>query len=641
MEFLGQVFVNGLFLSCLYALIALGTTLIFGVLRIGDLAQGALYALAGYLVFLGTKHWGLEYWLAASLAVLVVTLVSVLNGHFVYRRLQTLGIGQTFLGAVGLLIILQNLLAIGFTWEPQAIRFPWSDALIQVGSVALLPQKFLVIVLAIVGMLGLWFFLKYSFIGKALRALAQNREAAQLVGVNVSVITALAFAIAGALSGGTGALMATVWPLTPYGGTLLVLKAFAITVIGMGRVRGAFIGALLVGMSEALVQGYWRAELSDLVPFVLLAGALVLKPQVLGPEEDEKTNQLRSRTLTAFQTNPYLRYVPLVLAGLAVILPHFLPGQFWLHLGILAGINIIVVSGLDLLTGYAGIPSLAQAGLIGIGAYTSAILAMKLGWTFPLTLIGALIVTVSAASLIGLLGLRLKGRWTSFTFIMGIVITLLIANLEPLTGGTQGLIGVSFLTIDLPGVGKITLNPYRDKLAYFYLVLAFVALTLWLKSRIVHSRIGRALVAIREDDVLAQSVGISVERHKLGAFLLSAAFASIAGSLYAHYLAYLNPDLFTFSQSFNLFVMNLIGGVATLLGAVFGPVALTVFAELTRSISGSIASIVFGILLIVSLIYLPDGLVGLARKIWTRLTMKKPRRSESQPSNVLEAEEVL
>ncbi|MBI3659497.1 ABC transporter permease [Candidatus Acetothermia bacterium] len=641
MEFLGQVFANGLFLSCLYALLALGTTLIFGVLRIGDLAQGALYALAGYLVFLGTKQWGLEYWLAATLAVVAVTLLSVLNGHFVYRRLRNLGIGQTFLGAVGLLIVIQNLLAIGFTWEPQAVRFPWGDALVQVGSIALLPQKISIIILAIAGLIGLWLFLRRSFIGKALRALAQNREAAQLVGVNASVVTALAFAIAGALSGSTGALMATVWPLTPYGGTLLVLKAFAITVIGMGQVRGAFIGALLVGMSEALVQGYWRAELSDLVPFVLLAGALILKPQVLGPEEDEKTNQLRSRTLPVFQTNGYLRYAPLVLAGLAVILPYFLPGQFWLHLAILVGINIIVVSGLDLLTGYAGIPSLAQAGLIGIGAYTSAILAMKLGWTFPLTLIGALIVTVGAANLIGLLGLRLKGRWTSFTFIMGIVIALFIANLGPFTGGTQGLIGVPFLTFDLPGLGKITLNPYRDKLAYFYLVLAFVVLALWLKSRIVHSRLGRALVAIREDDVLAQSVGISVERHKLGAFLLSAAFASIAGSLYAHYLAYLNPDLFTFSQSFNLFVMNLIGGAATLLGAVFGPVTLTAFAELTRSISGSIASIVFGILLIISLIYLPDGLTGMARKVWARLTVRSLRRSEPKSSKILEAEEAL
>jgi len=552
MEFLGQVFLNGLFTSCLYALLALGTTLLFGVLRIGDLAQGALYAVAGYLVFLGTKFWGLNFFLAAVLAILLVISLSVLNGHFIYRRLQQRGIGQTFLGAVSLLIIIQNTLALGFTWEPQALHSPWENTYFTVFAMSLPIQKIFLMGLTLVGLAGLWFFLKKTYYGKALRALAQNREAAQTVGINVTAVTALAFGISGLITGSTGVLMATLWPLTPYGGTLLVLKAFAITIIGMGNVRRVFFVAMLVGVSEALVQGYWQAAFSDLVPFILLAGALLWKPQVLGPEEDERTHHTSTLSKLDLGWNAKFRYLPLILLFLVALIPMLSPGNFWLHLLILIGINVILVAGLDLLTGYTGIPSLAQAGLWGVGAYASALLAMKLGWAFPFAILGAVLCTMGIALVMGYLGLRLKGRWISFTFIVGIVMTLLISAFAFLTGGNQGLLSIPPFKIDIPFIGSIVFNPYRDKLSYFYLILGFVAGALWLKHRIAQSKMGRALIAIREDEVLAESIGVNVARHKLNVFLISALFSGIAGSLYAHYLAYLNPDLFTFQHSFYL-----------------------------------------------------------------------------------------
>ncbi len=628
MDFFTQVLVNGIFNGALYASLALGVTLLFGVLRIGDLAQGALFAIAGYLVYIGTNLLGLPFYLAAPLAVLIICALSVLNGRIVYKPLQKLGLGPTFVGGVALLIIYQNLLAMGFTWEPYALLPPGAAGVVKIGSVILPAQKLLLIAFALVGTPLLWLFLRKTYSGKALRALAQNREAAQLVGVDAIKISAIAFAIAGFASAIPGVVMATLWPMTPYGGTLLILKAFAITILGMGRLRGALFGALLVGMSESLIQGYWSAEVSDLVPFLLLALVLILRPHSLGPEEEAERSHRPAPSFANFSNN-WMRWIPWGLALVAILLPIIIQNNFWLHLLILMGLSILLVSGLDLLNGYTGIPSLAQAGLYGIGAYTSALLAMRMGWTFPLTLMGAVILTMLAALLIGMLGLRLRGRWTSFTFLVGVVITLLLESFAP--GGTQGLVNIPQLAASIPGIGEFKLNPFHDKLSYFYLILFFVVVLLWLKSRIVNSRFGRALIAIREDEVLAKAVGIPTAQYKLRIFIANAGFAGVAGSLYAHYLVYLNPDLFAFSQSFNMYVMNLVGGIGTFLGPVAGPALLTLFDELSRPLNGAISEILFGVLLILLLIYMPMGFAGLAQRLSRFFSRRELEKLEFAP----------
>lgn len=636
MELIGliQYLLNGLFSASVYAMMALGLTLIFGVLRIGDLAQGALYAVGAYAVLVLTADLGLHYFVAVPLAILLTALLSAFNGQFVYRQLESLGVGPTFIGAVALLLIFRNVLALVFSWNPQQIISPFGLGAIQLGVVSIETHKLLVMGLAGMSMLGLWFFLYRGHWGKALRALAQNYEAALTMGIDARWISMVAFALAGAFAGGAGALMAPLWPFDPSSGTLFILKAFAIAVIAQTKMRRVIAVAVLVGVGEVLIQAYWRAEFSDLFPFLLLAVVLVLQPQTLSPEV-EKTPRIQQSH--AFSFPPLAaKLIPLAMLMVALLMPLWIQNNFWLHLLILMGIYTILVNGLDLLTGYTGIPSLAQAGLWGVGAYASALLAMRWGWSFPGTLFGAVLVTVAIAWVIGQLGLRLRGRWTSFTFIIGVVLMLLFESFSGLTGGSHGLVGVPPIEISF-GVESIVLNPFRDKVAYFYLVLGMVGITFWLKSRIVHSRMGRALIAIREDEGLAKSVGVRSERYKVRAFLISAAFAGISGSLYAHYAAYLHPQLFTFSQSFNLFVMNMVGGAATLLGAVLGPAALVLFTELTRSIHGSLAEIIFSILLLIVLIYLPDGLIGGLQRLRRHAFQKQNRIAQTQP---LDGEEI-
>lgn len=617
MEFLSQIILNALFLSGLYSLIAIAVTLIFGILRIGDFAQGALYAVSAYLVFIGVVYLGLPYLVAGLLAILGVSLLSVIQGHFIYRPLRKIGIGATFLGAVGLLIIIQNILALGFTWDPYALRIPWENDDIQIFGAVLPVQKLLLISATLIALLSVGFFLKRTYAGKALRAISQNCQAAQLFGVNATAITILAFAIAGALSGTAGALMAGIWPITPYAGALLVLKAFAIAIIARGKIFPSILAAMLVGFGESFIQGYWMSQLSDLIPFAMLALVLLMRRDRAALEDErERLPSLAKGFLTDLNKPVWLKLAPALLAIIVLAMALATPLSIqWMHLLVLIGIAIILVSGLDLLSGYTGIPSLAQAGLWGIGAYSSALLSIHFELSFLASLVGAVAITVAAAYFIGLVGLRLHSHWTSFTFLIGVVITLLIASFPSLTGGNQGLVRIPPIEFSLPWLGEISLSPLHNKVGYVYIVFAFVFFALLIKSRIANSLFGRALLAIREDESLALAVGIPATQYKLIVFLISAAFAGVAGSIFAHYYGYLNPDLFTFVQSFNLFVMNLVGGATSLLGPVIGPSVLTLFDEFTQHLNGTLAEIVYGALLIFSLLYLPGGFASLVNRL--------------------------
>ena len=215
-----------------------------------------------------------------------------------------------------------------------------------------------------------------------------------------------------------------------------------------------------------------------------------------------------------------------------------------------------------------------------------------------------------AGLIVGVPALRLKGHYFSVgTFIVGIIITILMTNLDDLTRGPMGLTGIPFVKIQLFGIDHV-FRTIIQKVGYYYFVLAFAALVLLLRWRIGRSRFGRALTAIKGDENLAESVGIATYRVKVTAFTIAAALAGVAGSLYAHYAAFISPDSFTFVHSFDLFVMNLLGGAGTLAGPIIGPIFLTVISTGVKSLSPAMAQIVYGVLLIVVIVVLPTGIAG-------------------------------
>jgi len=289
------------------------------------------------------------------------------------------------------------------------------------------------------------------------------------------------------------------------------------------------------------------------------------------------------------------------------------------NLLVLTGINVILVASLDMLIGLSGLISLGHAAFCGIGAYTSALLVMRAGVPFPAAFLAAGLVAGSAGLFIGYPSLRLRGHYFALaTFIFGIIVNLLLTSLVELTRGPMGLPGIPFVAVWIPGVGSLVLNTFRDKSAYYYMVLAVVVVTLWLRSRVMGSRMGRALVAVREDEDLGETLGIDTHRYKVGVFALSTAWAGLAGSLYAHYTTFLAPEIFDFASSFELFVMNLVGGAGTAAGPVVGPVLLTVVRDGLRATHPVLAGILFGVFLILAIAFLPQGLVGSWHGVLTR-----------------------
>ena len=287
----------------------------------------------------------------------------------------------------------------------------------------------------------------------------------------------------------------------------------------------------------------------------------------------------------------------------ALTLPLWLQSPYHLHVAIMAGIFAVLAMSLNLLLGYTGQLSLGHAAFFGIGAYTSALLTLKLEWSFWPALAAAIGLSGAAGFLIGRLALKLRGAYfVLVTISFAGVISLVSINWIELTNGPLGL----------PGVPAPELGPWslRTKTAYYYLVLAAVALVYVVCRRLVRSRFGRALVALRENEPLAESVGVDVTHYLVLAAVVSAGMAGLGGSLYAHYTRFVSPEVFLFTYTVTMVIMVVAGGKGTLAGPLVGAVLFTALPEALRAAaSWQWQMLAYGVLLVLLVLFLPRGIV--------------------------------
>jgi branched-chain amino acid transport system permease protein len=297
-----------------------------------------------------------------------------------------------------------------------------------------------------------------------------------------------------------------------------------------------------------------------------------------------------------------------VVLGLAALTaPLWLTNPYYQHVLIMAGIFAVLALSLNLLLGYTGQLSLGHAAFFGIGAYTSALLTLRLDWSFWLGLLAATAAGAMAGWAIGRLALKLRGAYfVLVTLSFAGVIGLVSVNWMELTNGPLGLPG-----IPAPELGVWSL---RSKTAYYYLVLAAVALAWLICHRLVHSRIGRAFVALRENETLAESVGIDVTHYLVLAAMVSAALAGMAGSLYAHYTRFVSPEVFLFTYTVTMAIMVVAGGKGTLAGPIVGALLFTVLPEALReATSWQWQMLAYGVILVLLVFFLPRGIVPTLR----------------------------
>jgi branched-chain amino acid transport system permease protein len=299
-----------------------------------------------------------------------------------------------------------------------------------------------------------------------------------------------------------------------------------------------------------------------------------------------------------------VRRVAVALAALlACTAPIWLGNPYYLHVLIMAGIFAVLALSLNLLLGYTGQLSLGHAAFFGIGAYASALLTLRLERSVWEGMALAVVVAGVSGWGIGRLALKLRGAYfVLVTISFAGVISLVSVNWMELTNGPLGL----------PGVPAPELGPwsFRTKNAYYYLVLVAVALSYLVCRRLVASRIGRAFLALRENEALAESVGIDVTRYLVLAAVVSAAMAGLAGSLYAHYTRFVSPEVFLFTYTVTMVIMVVAGGKGTLAGPVVGALLFTALPEALReAVSWQWQMLAYGLLLIVLVYFLPRGIV--------------------------------
>ena len=299
-----------------------------------------------------------------------------------------------------------------------------------------------------------------------------------------------------------------------------------------------------------------------------------------------------------------LRLFPkILLVVLVLAVPVLMPNNYYMGLANLSLIYIIVAIGLNFIYGYTGYISFAQAGFFGIGAYTSALLAVDGHMSFWVTLpISGLVATV-VGIMLGIPALKLSGHYLAMCTIgFGIIVQMILQNWTAFTHGAQGIGGIPGISLGPLAIS----NPTQ----YYYFTLVFACLAVLLSWAIEHSNLGRSFKAVREDEIAASTSGINLTFTKVFSFALSAMFAGLAGSLYAHMSSYISPDTFSFDQSIIFFTMVLVGGAGTVWGPIVGAVLLTFIPELLRFLQEYYMAL-FGIGICLAMLFMPQGIVRL------------------------------
>ncbi len=326
--------------------------------------------------------------------------------------------------------------------------------------------------------------------------------------------------------------------------------------------------------------------------------------------------------------NRPVRYAIIAVAIVAaLILPNVLSQYFRQLLNTALGWAVVVL-GLNFVLGYSGQLSLAQAAFWGIGAYASAIVTADLGWPVFFGFLAAIVVTAIAGIVLGIPTLKLRGHYLAMATIgFGIIVQLILIHWRNVTHGTDGIPGVPGLAF-----GPISLVEERDK---YYLLLAGVVFFAFVAQRVRHSRVGRAFLAIRENELAGEVLGVDTTRYKIAAFTLGAAYAGAAGSMYAHVSNFISPDSFSFEQSVQFLAMLVLGGSGSIGGAILGATLLTFVPEWLRFVpflpsSGYLA--VYGAAIMLTMVFLPGGLASLLdsqRKL--KAVFDQAKRSTSLP----------
>lgn len=629
------ILTNGIAIGFAFFLTAAGLTILFGILRVLNFAHGSFVMLGAYLASTALSRmpsFGLLTFLLVALgAGLVVGAIGLVVNKFIFSRLKGIDEAAALIATFALMLVTDGIVKLIWGAQYVSVKVPQGlGGAFMAGPLIIPSFSVLIIVVGAVTFVALDLFLNRTWTGKSLQSVAEDRWIMSILGHSPRRLEIIAVFLAFFLAGFAGSVLAPNQILTPSFGHALIIQAFAVVVVGgLGSVRGALLAALLLGIAESWGALYMPG-ISLYIGIILI---LILRPQgLIPPRLAPKPGSWSFRWL--FQGSSRERraaveggkaagvalpadarsagWAPPNMVVLALMVLLLVSVPFWatpglLFIACLVLISVVFGMSWNLLFGFAGTASFGHAAFFAIGAYlTGWLLKTTPDMSFPLAIAAAAGLAVIVATPIGIIALRRATgvQLAILTLALAEVLRVLISYSRPL-GRDEGL-----SAIPRPSFAGMPLA--SDTAYYFFLLVAcgLMVVVLWAAT---HGAYGRKLRAIRQDSERARFLGINVDRTLLGAFILSAAVAAVAGALAAPLSQIVTPAAAAIGRSTEPMLNTLLGGAQSFWGPAVGALIFAGVDYGTRTLAG-MAELISGAILLGVVLLAPAGAVGLGRR---------------------------
>jgi branched-chain amino acid transport system permease protein len=610
MELLVAQLLNGLVYGVLLFLMAAGLSLIFGLMNVVSLAHGSFFMLGAFFGLSVAKHTD-SFWVALLVAPIPVIVLGVLMELVFLRPLYKRGHMDQVLLTFGFTFIFYDL--VQTLWGRVVLRLPAPESLqgtIQIGLGVFSAYRLFLIGFGFAVALLLWLLLERSRIGAMVRAGVDNAAMAAGLGANIPLLFTEIFAFGVALAAIGGIVAGPVLGLYPGMDTEILIPAFIVIVIGgMGSLRGAFVGSLLIGVADTFGKAYFQSVALYLI-YLAMAAVLLIRPQGLfGIKYSDVSIAPAVATISKPATRQS-RAAALVVLLILLVLPFMLsdyPRALVAEIFIFA----ILAMSLDLLLGFTGLMSLGHAAFFGLGAYAIAVLGVHFGLNAWLGLIAGVGIAATGAAVIGFFCVRTGGiPFLMLTLAFSQLLFTVALKWRDVTGGSDGM-AIS----ERPTFFGYELG---NSLVMYFMALFFFVLVYWGLRRLLNAPLGHVFVGIRENEARMEAIGYPVRVYKLLSFTIAGAFAGLAGGLYAIFNGFISSDALYWTASGDILIMAMLGGAGTLIGPVIGTGIFLLMKNVVSSYSEHWLSII-GITFICCVMFFPGGVWGAVQELrWAR-----------------------
>jgi branched-chain amino acid transport system permease protein len=601
MAFYATLVFNGLMTGGFIALMSLGLSIIFGMMRVVNFMHGSMYMLGAFVAFVAGSYFNISLWLALLLAPLLIGILGVILERTLIRHLYGLDLAYILLLTFGLSLIIEEAARIffGVTGAPFLVPDALSGA-VNLGFTYYPKYRLFVVAVSIVLCFGTWFALERTRLGALVRAATERPNLLKCFGGNVPLLISGTFFFACALAGLAGALAAPIRNVSPFMGQEMIALVFAVVVAGgMGSIVGSVVMGFVAGLLSSLAA-IWYPPAATAIIYLVMLVVLVVRPGGIFHGIDISHFPLHYTPMTE-RVRQFFQGRPVALAVLlvGVLLP-------WFVYPILATDIILwglFALGFDLLFAFAGLLSFGQAAYWGTAAYATGVLIAKFGFESWIGLAFGVCFSTLIGILFGFVIASKKGIYFSMiTFAFAEVVYFVVNQLPQYTGGEDGLHDIvrgTFFGLAL-----------RDNdRAFYYVCLALVAASVALVLAILKAPYGLSLTGVRDNERRMMSIGYNVYFLRVKAYALSAFIISVAGGLYAMNHQFVTLDAVYWRASGEPVMMTLLGGAGTIFGPMLGAGIILFLRNILSSITDS-ANLFLGLLFVVVVLLFRRGILG-------------------------------